>query len=92
MLELIYDKQGKLRDCPSNRLILGYWRSLWYFHGYVNVIQCTYFEEVVKAFKVIVSLILWVMLFPLLPFIHCHFRQKAAKRYKEQAAKDRWAH
>ncbi len=79
MKGLIKD-DGVIRQCPGNRVKLGYWRSLWYFHGYKDVLVSFALDEVIKAIRTLLMLILWLALFPALPFLHCLYQHNRAKK------------
>lgn len=80
---LLRDK-GKIRDCASNRIEMGYWRSLWEFHSYKEILVLMfYMPTFLSGVVAIVSWVISFILIPLAPFIQCHFDMKNAKRHIE---------
>lgn len=79
MRKLIRD-DGKLRDCPANKAVLGYWGTLKEFHGYKKVICTVDWIEALDAVKFIFFLCCWIALFPILPFLQCYFDVHDAKK------------
>jgi len=84
--DLIYDGD-KIRNCPSNKAKLGYWRTLWNFEGYW--IEIKYFlsfaTEIAEALFLMLSVIGFFVFFPIIPFIRAFFVWRSAvKKCKKQ--------
>jgi len=83
-MPLIYDND-KLRKCPSNIVKMGYWKSFFEFYSYKRVIAGFMGRELLEAFQLIFTFIIWIILFPLLPFIHCY---ADLRRYKIEVKRE----
>lgn len=94
--DLIYE-DGKLKDCIENRVALGYWKSLWHFHGYVKDfkhIKWTSISEntrdFIKHLKGMIEAIAMLsafLLLPFFPFLKCFAEQHYAKKRNERIEK-----
>ena len=75
----------KIRKCPNNVVKMGYWKSLLEFYSYKKVLRNFMLTELIESFQLIFTFIIWIILFPLLPFIHCYFD---LKRYKKEVKQE----
>lgn len=87
---LIYD-EGKLRNCPSNKSKIGYWRTLWHFNGYGKIIKRPDWHNIRQAFITIFYFFAFVVLFPFSPFIaaYCDYTdsKETVKKLKRRTNK-----
>lgn len=76
MKDLIRD-DGKIRNCDSNVVKLGYWKTLILIRpfSYIGVIG-----GILDGLKDTMLAIAGIFLLPLYPFIETYFRYKSAKR------------
>jgi len=80
--DLIKDA-GKIRNCPSNIVKMGYWRTLWEFHGYWKTLKhmTPYVWECVSE---VIKITIAMVLLPVLPFVQCYLKRKRALRLEQE--------
>lgn len=81
--DLIRD-DGEIRQCPANLARMGFFRSLVEFYGYKRAASIVDWGEVWESVLSILNLILFFVLFPVLPLLQCWSDVRRAK--KEVAA------
>ena len=88
--DLIYDGDD-IRRCPKNVYILGYWKSLFLFYGYDNSIRTlvSFWDDIVESFRVIGAVIIYLVIFPIHPFLSTLYQWRKAVKdvnidYKEK--------
>ena len=71
--EILYKKDGSISNCPSSRVALGFWGTLWHFGGYWSEIKNfplkKFLTKEAEALWALFQVCLWILLFPVLPFI-----------------------
>lgn len=81
--ELLLDN-GKIRRCPRNFAILGFWKTYWLFFGYKKAL-CEYdVKEIFDALWLIFNSIVYTILFPIIPFLHAFTCWRSAIREIKQ--------
>lgn len=93
MDDLIRD-DGELRECPHNLSRLGYWKSYQYFFGYkvlIKEVLPIFARQIIPALLLVFQFLIFILLFPIAPFIRCFFEVRRAKHevLKEEADKTR---
>lgn len=83
--DLIYDDiNGKkvLRECPSNIVKIGYWRTFWHFGNHVSYAKYIYSfrEEIIEAAILLINILLSILFFPVIPFTNSFFLWRGSKR------------
>jgi hypothetical protein len=72
MNKLVLDN-NKIRNCPKNKRILGYWKTFYYFHSYKKIYSGMFSKDLMWAIITILnsllSLFLVTILSPILPFL-----------------------
>jgi len=84
MKNLIKDG-GKIRNCPNNKAKMSYWQVLKEFHGFGVYAEklAGSFAEVGEAFMLVGAFMLWLVFFPVLPFVGAYFDRKDAVKMVE---------
>ena len=83
MEELIKD-DGVIRKCPSNMAKMGYIKSYREFFGYKDSIKEYPFRDVLlqllEALRDTFGAVVYLIIFPIVPFLRCYFTVKRAKK------------
>ncbi len=79
MDNLIREGDGTIRRCERNIKELGYWKSLRWF-GYRYCLSCIDVRDFFKSIAVLLSSLLYIVIFPILPLIACYVKWKRAVR------------
>lgn len=76
---LIFDN-GKLRNCDSNVAKIGYFKTVFNLCGYNSQIKELkgFGRKTLEAIGLLLSVLLFIVLFPVTPFIRGYFRYKRA--------------
>ncbi len=84
--------EGEIRECPSNKVKLGYWKSFRLFYSYKRSFSNVDFYRLVEALASILIAVVYLPLLPVLPFIQCWFDLKSAKAQVKanQGRKVKW--
>lgn len=88
MSKLIKDKD-KFRNCSHNKAILGYWKSWYYFYSYRKSLREVHWPDVLDALILICTLLIWIVIFPLVPFIRCYTDWKRAVHEVSKEAQEK---
>jgi hypothetical protein len=80
MKEDLIKDGNRIRKCPSNIAKMSYFSILKEFNYYKLVVNriINNFEKVIECFLFIISYILMIILFPILPLIICYNDKKQA--------------
>jgi hypothetical protein len=88
-MALIKDN-GKIRNCPNNKAKMSYWQILREFHGYrgywAQIVDSL--QEVGEAVMLVLSFIMWIITFPILPLLGTFFDQRRAIKEVEKENKE----
>jgi hypothetical protein len=85
---LLFDDDYRIRNCPKNKKILGYWKTLYYFHSYKKIYSNISKEEIQEALFITLNLFLMTILSPILPLLTAFFDWRRSviecKKYETQ--------
>ena len=86
MSDLIRDK-GKIRNCSSNHAKMSVLAIQREFYPYRKMLTDFPVRELFDSIVMLIQVPLWLVLFPVLPYIHAYLRKKnallAAREVKE---------
>lgn len=79
--DLIYDN-GKIRNCISNKRNMNYFQLVYHFCWYSISIKeiRNSMKEIINAIKLILSFMVFIILFPIVPFIRGYFTYKESRK------------
>lgn len=81
---MLIKDNGKIRECPANKVKLGFWKSFFLFYGYKRLFESVEWKKLLQSIRLLFELFIFILVFPVLPFIQCYNDWVRAKKLIEQ--------